>query len=757
MRKYFFSEVLDQNSHANYSRISCTLNDKNCEITKALEKIDFLSRERKVGPDLSLDPEDRTLSLSEILDKTILTTLTAGINMNLPDADIRKKISLSLKNAGVSDKQIKELYSHFSLPEKTDFHLGNNSHVLKALAIPNKKVFDMILQGEDEQQKLKVRNTVTVKQTPEYLALLYRDIHTAVSEDSNFDDLIEKFLNCKVDLTSMGDRLKSIHKNVTENVTLYQKMRKNPMTRSVSSYVHEGAFPEIRYSEKTLKTISKKITSETVGNLMDQEDLPGMAFQCFHCQAVCDDAQKKGSETGYDINDDFASVNVFRLAILKTVEEVDKHYSALHTKKKIHKYLLPCLRCIGEGRYETCFLCCLACAKSHYLYLHSSSDPFHNIGSDLESSFKKDPSVLDSVKYFFDVRCRLCAKLFANSAKRDLHESRICLARAISLSCFFGTRLDVSRPLASDFSSATVSRIELETATKQANLLTQKQISSEGPFFPSDENTTLNTPPPDGPKSMKTYLSNETADLVRLRKQKPAFSFTSAGGMEGNQTDDEIEGGSSGEDREKKKKKKVRKNIGKVMTKKKKDEDDEDEEEEDEEEEEEGKKKGGKEEEEPDVDEEREVRQDRKGKKGRVDEEDDFLSFEGKSSEFVESKTKTRLRKTPLKQRTSTRGKNPFILDEAFVSPSRKQDVSSSSSSEVSTVEAASGSEDCPVETMDKEEDSDETMQDLFKEFLKSNRGKTLATKLKKKTGLSSDSEISGVAKSKKKKVVKKK
>ena len=127
----------------------------------------------------------------------------------------------------------------------------------------------------------------------------------------------------------------------------------------------------------------------------------------------------------------------------------------------------------------------------------------------------------------------------------------------------------------------------------------------------------------------------------------------------------------------------------------------------------------------------------------------------------------TPLKATALKQRDSARGKNPYVLDEAVVSKSKKHSVSSSSSSssrsEDSTIEAATGS-DCPTDAMENDGDSDSAaLQEIIQRFYakkktKPSRTRTVATKLKKKPRLSSESDVSErFMKAKKKKVVVKK
>ena len=765
------SEVLDQNYHADYRRISVTLKDDKNEITKSLKKIDFLAR-GNVGPQLTLNPGDKTLTLSEIIDKTLLTTLTLHLNMDLTETDLRKKISQSLKNAGVTDEQITKLYDHFSLPTKSNVHLANNTHVLKAMAIPNKEVFNILLQGDNEQTKLKVRNTVAVEQSPQYLALLFRDIRSAVDDDRSFDELIDRFLSSG---TPAEPRLKQIFKNVTENAKAYQTMRKSPKTRSVSQYVSTDSYPEVRFSELSLKTVSKKISSETIENLVECDELPGLSYQCFHCCSICPRDSQVGDESTYELDDDFQRVNVFRMQILKTVDEVSKHYANLHTKKKSHQYLLPCLRCITEEKYETCLVCCHSCLKAHFLYLHSASDPFHQISTDLESSFRRDPSVLDAIKSYFDIRCRSCFRLFSTSAKRDLHESRVCLARSISLSYFYGSKLDVTRPITSDFSKSTRAKIELELATKQATLLTEKQLTNEEPFFNSSTTKTGNNDSllEDPPKSMTEYLSDQTLDLVKKRKKKPSFSFVPRDTKGKDQTGNDGQETNSEEDRdegEQLNEKKGRKNEERE-TESERDENEEDKRDE-------GKRnedrasKGKKEKEnvrEGSVEEERgrggegvgkrvDSKQEEREKKNRNKEkqeysrdESDFEKETGESTSGFTNREETpsvRLKVTPRKKplrRDSKRIKNDFIIDECSVSKSKKQDISSSSSS----TEAASENDDYST---DDENNDDGPMKTMLRKLIaKELKGKDSKRKSKRST-LSSGSDTSTKDRIKKKK-----
>ena len=731
-----FEEVLDGNWHAKGDELGQTLGDPEHQLSIALKKIDLLAR-GEIGPKLTVATSDKNLSLSEILDKTLLETLLKKNMEDMPDSELREKISSSLKAAGISDSLVEQMFDHFSLPLKTSAFVTQNLHVLHALGIPNQSVFSLLLQGENanEPSRTKVRNTVSAEQDPFYLGLVFKEIRSIIEDETCFDSLLQQFLDSpQGDTLENNTRLKQIRKNCVENARSYVSMKQTVLTQSLEEYAnqHGSSFPEIRFSETALKAVSRKISTETLGDLRCSDDVSSLAYNCFHCPPTCIEKSTKKESSKFLLDADFALSNVFRFSVLKTFEEVDKHYSTLHSKKKCHKFLLVCLKCVKEKKPATSFSCCLPCAKTHYTHLHASNDPFHLISTELESSFRKDPCVLESIKTYFDVRCRLCYRFFSTNSKRDLHESRLCLTRAISLSAYYGTKLNLTTPLSNDFCDGVVSRMEEEFVLQQANLLMSKQkVASDEPFFSANETvattTTTTTTSTDECKSLKTYLREQTSELITLKGKKNKFPFIPRDikdkSVKGEGEEEEEEERDEEEDEEEEEEEEGGGGGGRDRKEDEKEDEDED------------RKKKIEEEKEGEKEEKKEERKMEEKKKEAREKEERSEGIDGNDDLQQPSTSGIKERNSRTKKTGKRRKKNPFIDDMASC---KRRDISASSSSSSSSSslrrEQSAGSSTSVYEESDVEDDEKKKMMKLIQRVLSAKKQSSTSNRNKKTT-----------------------
>ena len=113
-----------------------------------------------------------------------------------------------------------------------------------------------------------------------------------------------------------------------------------------------------------------------------------------------------------------------------------------------------------------------------------------------------------------------CGRLFQSSAKRDLHETRICIARYTTLSLHYGQRLDLGEGIVNDFTHATVTAMEQQFVVNQSNTLIRKSTSEE-PFFETNPESTPETTDIVHPTfaCLNDYLAQRTQSTTNITQE----------------------------------------------------------------------------------------------------------------------------------------------------------------------------------------------------------------------------------------------
>ena len=162
-------------------------------------------------------------------------------------------------------------------------------------------------------------------------------------------------------------------------------------------------------------------------------------------------------------------------------------------------------------------------SKVHYAYVHAEEDVVYRVENALSDHFKKQPDLHRDVNNFFDVRCKICMRLFANSQKRDAHESRVCLTKAITLSNYYGSPLQLEQEMENDFSLASKNRMENEFLVQQASALLKKHNSDEA-FFEANQESQQNEGAGSHDQArcnnLAAYIIEQTLDLVTKSKEE---------------------------------------------------------------------------------------------------------------------------------------------------------------------------------------------------------------------------------------------
>ena len=159
-------------------------------------------------------------------------------------------------------------------------------------------------------------------------------------------------------------------------------------------------------------------------------------------------------------------------------------------------------------------------SKSHFAHVHGTHDILFKAEDVLLNHFKREPDLTRDVKTFFDVRCRLCQRLFSNSQKRDAHESRVCYTKAVLLCDFYGTPLPLVSPLTNDYTNQTTEAMEHQFLVAQATSLMRKHSDDESLIDKDDTIEGEYSDKTDKAKTLAQYLVNKTLDLVRKTKTK---------------------------------------------------------------------------------------------------------------------------------------------------------------------------------------------------------------------------------------------
>ena len=371
-----------------------------------------------MGPNLSVNNNNQNLTFSEILDKTLINTIMNDLDPDTAatDLELRDKICKKLSETGVPKNLTDKLMTHLgSKSLRTTHNTSNNLHLLKGLGIPSREVFEFLTRGQEfvGHTNTKIRNTISIDMSPKYLSLIFQEIPGATESirDSHFTHLLQTFM--RTSLPPPLDKNKRLHQIYTyahENARTYVQLHETTKARSVAAFSmkEEGTFPTLRYTETEIKKFQKKLTSEETPDLTTLDE--NLSYQCFHCKAdaTMTTADHLTSENS-SMDPDFAQCNILRLQVLRTTEEIERHYTQVHNKpRKSHKFLIPCIKCISDKNMATAFACCLNCLRTHYLHIHAGQDHVHTIASELETTFKRDPHMTDLVKQLFDIRCRIC-------------------------------------------------------------------------------------------------------------------------------------------------------------------------------------------------------------------------------------------------------------------------------------------------------------------------------------------------------------
>lgn len=263
-----------------------------------------------------------------------------------------------LHEKGVPKELTDELFSHHNFRNlRTATNTANNTHILKAHGIPSAECFSYIAKGQQfvGPSQVKVRNTVSIQMTPFFLASLFSEIPSTQDTDHNFETMLKHFMNSE--LPSTNSRIRQIHLNCQDNAKTYFQMKKETLGRSVNEYSKTtDAFPCATWTETEIKRIQKRLISNEPFNATNSDDMT-TSFNCYHCEPMTNDDK---NDSHLDLDDEFSRANITRLQIIRSMEQLDKHWSKLHSKaKKNHKFLVACTKCLEKQNYAIAFACCL--------------------------------------------------------------------------------------------------------------------------------------------------------------------------------------------------------------------------------------------------------------------------------------------------------------------------------------------------------------------------------------------------------------
>ena len=330
-------------------------------------------------------------------------------------------------------------------------------------------------------------------------------------------------------------------KHTPNTISLYQytasrNWRSSPITTTFEK-------KEITRLEKFSK--HSQTQPEGLPNNIDLAAPPSGAHphyvNCFVCPPFARTSKNKTTSTKKP-NDKVAfldpfhgDVNINRLLVKCNLGDVKSHYTKHHNNpidpsvKAGHGFILPCNICrrhVAEGKQEyTYFMysCCLEDLKTHYHLLHSDDDNQLKLYNTVRHYIVTEnlPIDLKHCDFYFLTRCVICNHNFHSQSALVRHE-RICLAKVITHSSFFGLRL-VQSTFYNEYTKKATEQADNLHLINQAGLFLKRIQNGDPSDTTSDEKpptTASTTATPTTTKSFTTYLSDTYGQFVIRRSSK---------------------------------------------------------------------------------------------------------------------------------------------------------------------------------------------------------------------------------------------
>ena len=257
------------------------------------------------------------------------------------DLELRDKICQKLSDTGIPKDLTDKLMTHLgSNSLRATRNHSNNLHILKGLGIPSKDVFDFLTRGQQfvGPTNTKIRDTIAIEMSVKYLSLIFQEIPGATESirDNHFSDLVKSFMQTSLPPSlDKNQRIRLIHANAQDNARIYVQLHETTKARSIAAFStkEEGTFPTLRYTKTEIKKFQKKLTSEETPVLTTLDE--NLSYQCFHCKAdafmtAADHLTSQNSS----LDPDFAQCNILRMQVMRTTEEIERHYTQVHNKPK---------------------------------------------------------------------------------------------------------------------------------------------------------------------------------------------------------------------------------------------------------------------------------------------------------------------------------------------------------------------------------------------------------------------------------------
>ena len=332
-----------------------------------------------------------------------------------------------------------------------------------SLGFPDGETLCCFLNSKDVLQPDKSRN---LKLTPLFLLALLDKIDNLLDPSplETFKDDMSLYSDAPLPTESpfselaqskLG-RLKEQRSRVIKNMNFLVNEKKIP-TLSLGQYAaKENAAHCIitNFPEKEITKMKKYISSkETLELDVPVSGSSPVFLNCMICPPFVPKSKKSTKKNAFS-DPLHGDVNVHRILVRTSPEEVHRHYIAYHTDRSAphskagHSYVFPCPTCkklVAEGKTDYMFFmysCCLSCLKIHRFLLHGESDILLSLYKDvrefvIQNQHSLDLKLADNI---FLCKCHVCGFLFNSKVSMERHIS-ICAARALSACAFYGHRV----------------------------------------------------------------------------------------------------------------------------------------------------------------------------------------------------------------------------------------------------------------------------------------------------------------------------